>query len=264
VLGGRRTRPRGPSEIPEDAQVIFGRHVVEEAVHGRGVRVLQLWVLSSERRKHESLLKVAVRAGARVRGVNRGELDRLCGSGSHQGMVAAVREKPGLAFGAYLAGLSEKVKARTLLVALDQIQDPQNMGAIIRSAACLGASAVLSTERRASPLTQTVLRSSAGAAQTLPFFRIGNLAQTLRILKEQGFWIYGGDAAGKPAWDMRLNAPMVLVIGSEGQGIRPLVRASCDELVAIPQGSAGVSSLNASCAASVLLYEIRRQWKRPG
>jgi len=150
-----------------------------------------------------------------------------------------------------------------VVVALDQIQDPHNLGAIARSALQLGARCLVTPERRSSPVTQAAIQSSAGAALKIPIHRVVNLAQTLALCKEAGFWVYGADAAGKDVWDARLNTPCVLVIGNEGYGLRPLVRASCDELLRIPQVDHGVGSLNASCAATALLYEIARQKAKP-
>ena len=127
----------------------------------------------------------------------------------------------------------------------------------------LGARCLVTPERRSSPVTQAASQSSAGAALKIPIPRVVNLAQTLALCKDRGVWVYGADAAGKDAWDARLNTPCVLVIGSEGYGLRPLVRASCDELMRIPQVEHGVGSLNASCAATALLYEIARQKAKP-
>lgn len=146
-----------------------------------------------------------------------------------------------------------------MLVALDQIQDPHNLGAIARSAVNLGASGLIVPERRSSPVSAVAIQSSAGAIQKIKLFRVVNLAQALERAKKAGFWVYGADASGSPCWQAVLNTPLILVVGSEGYGIRQLVRTLCDELLSIPQSAGGVESLNASCAASVLLYEIARQ-----
>lgn len=241
---------------------IFGRHVVEEAFSSGALRLIEVWLDIGAKRELGRAAKAAQRAGAKLRWVPRRELDRIAGGARHQGMAARVDEGEARGLEGLLRGLSKRERSRTVLVALDRIQDPQNLGAIARSAVCLGARALISPERHSVPLTQAVLRSSAGAAQKIPFFRVGNLAQTLLRLKEEGFWVYGGDRSGQPVWKVRLNPPMVLVIGSEGKGIRPLVRSCCDELVAVPQARGGVASLNASCAASVLLYEAARQGER--
>ena len=205
------------------------------------------------------LAKAAGRVGAKVRWGARKDLDQVSSGGAHQGLAAKVIEKASHGVDDFLAGLSEEQKAGTVLVALDQIQDPQNFGAIARSAVCLGARALLITERRSAPLSQAVLQASAGAVQKIPVIRVVNLSETLTRLKEAGFWIYGADPSGRPVWKVRFNFPLVLVVGSEGGGIRRLVASNCDERVAIPQAGAGVASLNASCAAGILLYEAARQ-----
>jgi len=233
---------------------------VEEALRSGGRRMHELWILHQSEGSHiQELVRMARQAGARVRWVSRSELDRLSASQPHQGL--ALKTDPRLLQGldAFLSDLSDDDKKSLVMVALDQIQDPHNFGAIARSAVCLGAKAILVPERRTAPVTRAVVQASAGAIEKIPVFNVGNLAQTLTRLKEQGIWIYGADMSGKPVWEVRLNAPLVLVIGSEGSGMRRLIRESCDEVVKIPQDPQGVASLNASCAASILLYEIARQ-----
>jgi 23S rRNA (guanosine2251-2'-O)-methyltransferase len=165
-----------------------------------------------------------------------------------------------------LKGLLERFPAESrkglILVALDEVQDPHNLGAIARSAVNLGAQALILPERRSAPVTGAVVAASAGAIQKIPVVSVVNLGQALERLKEEGFWVYGADASGRPAWDAVFNTPLVLVIGSEGYGMRPLVTSICDEVVSIPQAEGGVESLNASCAASVLLYEVARQVRK--
>lgn len=256
-------KPRGKKGPRQEANWVFGRHVVEETMVSRKYKIMSLWLLDTDRKKNEALMRRASKIGAKVSWVPKKELDRITDGGAHQGMAVKIVEKTGASFNAFLEELTDEKKAGMLLVALDQIQDPHNFGAIARSAVCLGAHGLLFPERRSAPITQTVLQTSAGAIQRIPTFSIGNLAQTLEKLKMKGFWIYGSDAGGRPVWDVKLHRPMVLVVGSEGKGIRPLVRTYCDELVAIPQSKDGVASLNASCAASVLLYEAARQAARP-
>ena len=238
---------------------IVGRHVVEEAFVAAGRKVIQVLVFEGDRERYSELVGKARAAGARVRYVQRGELDRAADGAAHQGLAAQVYNKAVGGFAEFMAGLSAETKKKALIVALDEIQDPHNFGAIARSAVCLGAAAIVTPERRSAPITQTVLQASAGAIQLIPAFAVGNLAQTILKLKEEGFWAYGADAGGAPVWKTKLNHPMVLVIGSEGTGIRSLIKSYCDELVSIPHPPGGVESLNASCAASVLLYEAARQ-----
>lgn len=260
--GGWRSAPRreetkrggGP-----EPRWVYGRHVVEEILESGKTKVLSLWILDGDREKAAQLAARAGKCGAKCSFVPKKELDRITNHGAHQGLAAKIVEKPGATLKDYVLSLGTEAKKDCVLVVLDQIQDPHNFGAIARSAACLGAKGVVFPERRSAPITQAVLSASAGAVTRIGTFAVGNLAETLKYLKEQGFWIYGADGGGRPVSQFAFNRPLALVIGSEGKGMRRLVREHCDELVAIPMSADGVESLNASCAASVLLYEAARQ-----
>lgn len=181
------------------------------------------------------------------------ELERLCGSPDHQGVVAEVDPYP---YGDPVGLLRGK---RPLLVALDQVQDPRNLGAICRSAEFAGAAGVIVPERRAATVTAVVCKTSAGAVEHLPVAHVRNLADWLAAAKEAGFWIWGADAEAEAApWAVDLTGPTVLVLGGEGKGLRPRVAASCDGLVALPRHGQ-IESLNVSAAASALLFETLRQ-----
>lgn len=237
---------------------VGGTHSVEETLRARPQSVRELWI---EHENNSGPLKAIIRAAReaniKIQFMARKELDRV--AGRHQGVAAKVFFAPGETLIDWLNLLSPEAKKGLVVVALDEIQDPHNLGAIARSAVNLGATALIIPERRASPITPTAVAASAGAIQKIKVFKVVNMAQALERLKEGGFWLYGADAQGKAVWDVAVNLPMVLVIGSEGYGIRPIVRSACDELISIPQAASGVESLNASCAASVLLYEISRQ-----
>ncbi len=237
-----------------------GIHSVEETLRARPQSVRELWV---EHEQNSPAIKRIIRA-ARERGIktqfmSRSELDRAMKGGRHQGVAIKVAYEVGESFVDFVKGLSDEDKKDLVLVALDEIQDPHNLGAIARSALNLGAKALLIPERRASPVTAVAVQASAGAIQKLRVFKVVNLAQAVERCKEAGFWVYGADMEGKSIWELSINRPLVLVIGSEGFGMRPIMRQTCDELVSIPQAKGAVESLNASCAASVLLYEIARQ-----
>ncbi|MEK7858755.1 MAG: 23S rRNA (guanosine(2251)-2'-O)-methyltransferase RlmB [Elusimicrobiota bacterium] len=254
-----RSRDRRPPPPGSTWTWIGGLHAVTETLRAKPHSVKQLLI------EHESktpeiaeLVKLARGGGARVIFAGVRELDRAF-NGRHQGVCAQIASNAQEGLTQFFQTLPEEAKAGMVLVALDQIQDPHNLGAIARSAVNLGATALIIPERRSAPVTPAAIQASAGAIQKIPVFTVVNLAQALEKCKENGFWIYGADAEGKTAWDSVLNTPMVLVIGSEGYGMRPLVRSLCDQLVSIPQAAAGVESLNASCAASVLFYEIARQ-----
>ncbi len=238
---------------------LLGTHSVLETLRARPETAREL-LLGEDLRGGEAdeMKKLAHQAGASVRVVSRKELDRTSRGARHQGVAlkTEIVEAPSLE--GLLSRYPEGARRGLVFVALDQIQDPHNLGAIARSAVNLGAQALLLPERRSVSVTEAAVSSSAGAIQKIPVVSVVNLGQALSRLKKAGFWIYGADASGRPVWDMVFATPLVLVIGSEGSGMRPLVRSLCDEVAAIPQ-TGGVESLNASCAASVLLYEIARQ-----
>ena len=183
------------------------------------------------------------------------ELERLCGSPDHQGVVAEVDPYPY----ADPHSLFEGDDGQGLVVALDQIQDPHNLGAVCRAAEVAGAAGVVIPERRAASVSAAACKASAGAVEHLPVARVRNLADWLAEAKEAGAWIYGADADAERLYtDVDWVGRAVLVLGSEGSGIRPRVAKTCDELVSIPVAGS-VGSLNASVAAAVILFEARRQ-----
>ena len=260
----RREESRKPPSSAGEVRWIGGTHAVVEAFRSKPQNVRELWVEhESKNQAVRDLLREFRAAGVRVQFMSRGEMDRAVGGGRHQGVAAKVFFAEGEGFNDFLRDLAEDQKKGMVLVALDQIQDPHNLGAIARSAVNLGARGLIIPERRSSPVSAAAIQASAGAIQKIPVFHVVNLSQALSRCKEAGFWIYGADAAGTSAWQAVINLPLVLVIGSEGYGMRSLVRTSCDELLSIPQSAAGVASLNASCAASVLLYEIARRRALP-
>jgi 23S rRNA (guanosine2251-2'-O)-methyltransferase len=212
-------------------QVIYGKQPVAEAERGRR-RVQRVW---------------------RGPETPAGELERLCGSPDHQGVVAEVEPYP-------YAGAAELLKVENaLLIALDQVQDPRNLGAVARSAEAAGAAGLVIPERRSAAVTAVVCKASAGAVEHLAVARVRNLADWLTEAKEAGFWIWGADAEAKQApWDVDLSGPTVLVMGGEGKGLRPRVASACDGLVAFPQRGK-IDSLNVSAAAAALLFEAVRQ-----
>ncbi|HET7444937.1 MAG TPA: 23S rRNA (guanosine(2251)-2'-O)-methyltransferase RlmB [Solirubrobacterales bacterium] len=181
------------------------------------------------------------------------ELERLCGSPDHQGVVAEVDPYP---YGDPVALLRGEAP---LLVALDQVQDPRNLGAVCRSAEFAGAAGVIVPERRAATVTAVVCKTSAGAVEHIPVAHVRNLADWLAAAKDAGFWIWGADAEAEATpWSVDLTGSTVLVMGGEGKGLRPRVAKSCDGLIALPQRGQ-IDSLNVSAAAAALLFEALRQ-----
>ena len=214
-----------------DRELIYGRRPVAEAERGRR-RVHQIW------RTPETTAE---------------ELTRLAGSPDHQGVVAEVDPYPYADPAALLSDPS------ALLVALDQVQDPRNLGAVCRSAEVAGAAGVVIPQRRAAAVTAVACKASAGAVEHLGVAQVRNLADWLGEARDAGFWAWGADAGAPTAYtEADLTGGTVLVLGGEGKGLRPRVAASCDGLLAIPQRGR-TASLNVSAAAAVLLFEALRQ-----
>ena len=218
------------------SDIIYGKRPVEEAERGRRRAVRRVW---------------------RAPETSPEELERLCGSPDHQGVVAEVDPYP-------YADPSALLKRQgALLLALDQVQYPRNLGAVCRSAEFAGAAGVLVPERRAAEVTAVACKASAGAVEHLEVARVRNLADWLAEAKAAGFWIWGADAGASQApWETDFSGPTVLVLGGEGKGIRPRVAAACDGLLALPR-LGRVDSLNVSAAAAALLFEATRQRSSP-
>ncbi len=206
-------------------------------------------------RRLSDAIRRATLLGIPLRFEMRETLDRMAGGVPHQGIIAVVSEKPVLSLESLLDGAHEPA----LVVVLDGVEDPRNLGAILRTAEAAGADGVVLPERHSAGLSETVARASAGALEHVPVARVGNLVQALEALKARGIWIVGFDAAGTERWDaVDLARPVALVLGGEGRGIRRLVREHCDHLVSIPHFG-HVGSLNVSVAAGIALYEAVRQ-----
>ncbi|MRR05442.1 MAG: 23S rRNA (guanosine(2251)-2'-O)-methyltransferase RlmB [Deltaproteobacteria bacterium] len=243
--------------------IIYGLNPVVEALRGTR-KAFELFVAGAGTDKRlEKLLKLAAEKSVPVRHREKADIFRLCGNDHHQGVALRIE-------GFSYAEIDEILdRCRTsgengLIIVLDSIQDPHNLGAIIRSAACAGAHGVIIPKDRAAGITPTVDKASAGAVETIPVAQVVNIAQTLDELKKAGFWIYGAsDNASALLFEQNLTGATVLVIGNEGEGIRPLVRKKCDAVFSIPM-QGGVSSLNASVAAGVALFEVVRQRLKKG
>jgi len=240
------------------ADLIYGINPVAEALRGARRRARELYCLSQAGGRLRELQALAAQSGLPVRQLSREELDRRVGHSHHQG-VALLLE--GFQF-TPLPALLELCRQQPdpLLLVLDGITDPHNLGAILRSAEGAGCQGVVVPRDRSCPLTSTVEKTAAGALAHLPICQVTNLARTLEELKAAGFWNYGlaGDAGSSNLYATDLLGSLALVIGSEGKGLRPNVRRHCDGLLAIPmQGQ--LSSLNVSVATAVALFEVVRQ-----
>lgn len=239
-------------------EIIYGLNPVLEALRGTR-RAFELFVAATATDKRlEKLLKLSAEKGVPVRQRDKADLSRLCGTDHHQGIALRVEGFSYAEIGDILDRCRES-EENGLLIILDGIQDPHNLGAIIRSAACAGAHGVIIPKDRAARITPTVEKASAGAVETIPVAQVVNIAQAIEDLKKEGFWIYGAaDTASASLFDQDLTGNAALVIGNEGEGIRPLVRKKCDAIFSIPMRG-GVSSLNASVAAGIALFEAVRQ-----
>jgi 23S rRNA (guanosine2251-2'-O)-methyltransferase len=228
---------------------VYGRRPVREALRGRR-EVLELWA-TDRAVKAEPWLRELERPRVQVK-LER-ELSEAAGTRDHQGMLAWCEPYR------YADGWELAAEERPLLACLDQVTDPRNLGAVIRSAEGAGATGVIVPAHGAATVTPAVARSSAGAVEHLPVAVVPNLARYLGEVKRGDLWIYAavGDGA-KPMWETDLSGGVALVFGAEGKGLRPLVRRTCDDAVSIPM-SGNVESLNVSVAAALLLYEAKRQ-----
>jgi len=239
---------------------IYGIHSVAEALKARGRAFA--WVGVAKERHDLRLQRVVEecrRQGVAVRFVGRAELDRMAGNNAHQGVVAVTSAKQ-------YNDLKDVVAAKrgqySLVVVLDGIEDPHNLGAILRTADAAGADGVVIPERRAVGVTATVTKASAGASEYLPIAKVTNIARTLEDLKAKTLWIVGLDERGSQSYEaLDYNMDCAIVLGSEGKGVHDLVAKKCDFLVSIPM-LGKVASLNVSVAAGVVLYEIVRQRRK--
>jgi 23S rRNA (guanosine2251-2'-O)-methyltransferase len=248
----------------KSAQTIFGLHPVRIMLERHPERVLI--VRLAEGRDDPRSRAIEELARRQLRPVERVEaqaLKRALGDVVHQGVAAEITPLPPWGEDELLAALQSA--AAPLLLALDGVQDPHNLGACLRTADACGVLAVIVPRDRAAPLTPAARKVAAGAAETTPVVAVTNLVRALKLLKEAGLWVVGADAAAEKSADaIDLKGPVVLVLGAEGAGLRQLTRQNCDFLVRLPQLGA-VESLNVSVAAGMLLYEAARQrasWQR--
>jgi 23S rRNA (guanosine2251-2'-O)-methyltransferase len=236
--------------------IIYGIHAVTEAL--RAGRVRRIRVAGRDDERLRALLHDARSRGVRVDVVARDALERDARHGVHQGVVADVEGLPE----ATLADLARTDRGAALIVVLDGVEDPHNVGAIIRTVDAAGATGVVRQTRRAAPLDGAAAKSSAGAVHHVPVAEVVNIARAVDELKDAGVWTVGLDAAGQtPYYELDLTVPTALVMGAEGSGLRRLVRERCDFVAAIPMAG-HVGSLNVSAAAAVVLFEAVRQRRR--
>ena len=242
--------------------ILYGRHPVLEALRGGSRQFDEIALLEGARGPGlDEIIQRARVLGTKLTFRSREALTALAGTPHHQGVVARVSSKPYVEVEDLLTVAEHRSEAPFLL-ALDQVQDPQNLGSLVRSAEAAGVHGMILLRRHAAGLTGAVAKASAGALERLAVARVGNLSETLRRLKEHGLWVVGAAPhGGASLWETDLTGPLVLVVGSEGPGLRPLVAKQCDRLVTIPMRG-GIGSLNTAVAAAVCLFEAVRQQSR--
>ena len=251
---GRRSFEERENREP-DANIIIGRNPVTEALKA-GREVDKLLVTSREGSMIK-ILALAKEQGIPVMYVEKAAIDRIAQGKAHQGVAAYVSPYAYSTVDDILANAAEKGED-PFIVILDGLEDPHNLGAIIRTADCAGAHGIIIPKRHSAGLTDTVAKASAGAIEYVPVAKVSNIAQTLESLKEKGIWVYACDMDGENYTDQNMKGGLALVIGSEGFGISRLVKEKCDFTVSIPMRG-HVNSLNASNAACCVMYEVRRQ-----
>lgn len=246
----------------EEIEYLAGKHPVMEAM--RAGRAMNKIFLSNQAQRHlvQAIMEEAKARGIVVQQVDKRKLDQLAPDTQHQGVVAQV------AAAAYadVDDLLERARTRgedALIVLLDELEDPHNLGSVLRTADCTGVHGVIVPKRRSAGLTAVVAKTSAGAVEHVPVARVSNLVQTMEKLKEAGLWIAGADAGAPDSfYRTKLTGPLAIVIGNEGKGLSRLVREKCDFILSLPMVGQ-INSLNASVAAGVILYEVLRQRHAP-
>lgn len=243
----------------ESTNQVYGVHAVRSLIERRPEAILEARFLKgSQAGTIPELARRLKNLGVTVEPAQRSDLDRMSGGGTHQGIIVRTQGQQEIGIREFEELVINRGKSFRCLV-LDEIQDPRNLGACLRTADAAGIDVVVVPRRRAAGLTAAALKVAAGAADTLPLVRVSNLAATLRWLKGVGVWIVGADSeVPRTVYDARLVSPITIVVGGEGQGLRRLTRELCDEIVSIPMEGT-VESLNVSVATGVLLFELQRQ-----
>lgn len=245
------------NENQPDKDIIFGRNSVSEAI--KAERPLDSILVARGERTGSipKILADAKKGDIPVKEVDRKKLDFMCGHGNHQGIVAVGAVKAYSTVDDIFALAEEKGEAPFIIVC-DEIEDPHNLGAIIRTAEAAGAHGVIVPKRRSAPLSFAVSKTSAGAVEFMHVARVTNIPQTLEELKDRGVWVYCADMDGEAFYNANLKGSVALVIGSEGKGVGRLVKEKCDVVLSMPM-KGKINSLNASVAAGILMYEISKQ-----
>lgn len=250
-----------PSRLPPVAgEALYGLNPVERALEARRRTLRRLYVRDG--RLSERLTRLTQRAEALALPIFKGapeELEALCGSGAHQGVVLACSPLP---LGDESDALAASAAEHSVLVVLDQVEDPQNLGAVVRNAAAFGAAGLIVPRHHSAPLSPAASRASAGELEAFPIYQAANLSRFLEACQRRGYWVVGTVVAGgQPLTTFKRNTPVVLVLGNEGRGLRPLVERHCDFRVTIP--TRGGTSLNVAAASAIALFYLLEDDRPP-
>jgi 23S rRNA (guanosine2251-2'-O)-methyltransferase len=244
-------------------QLIYGIHPLSESLRQQAARRIEkIFIAKNKKIKSiQEILNLASREKIPVFFKERNELDGLTNRKFHQGVIGFCKDYVYASIDDVIANCHEALRGKSLVLVLDSITDPQNLGSLIRVAHCCGANGIVIPENRAASVTDAVMKASAGALQYLPVAMVKNLSVAIEYLKEKGFWIYGADIGSKHLIHrIDYEDHVAVVVGSEGKGIRSLVKKKCDFLVSIPM-LGKVESFNVSVAAGIILHEILRRWR---
>lgn len=242
----------------KNENIIYGRLPVVEALRS-GIEIEKIYLLFGSHGQNVSeIFKLAKQKGIKIVQVDKKKLGEICDTENNQGVVAVISKVKFWDFSEILK-IADQKKEKHFILILDEIQDPQNLGAIIRTADCAGVHGIIIPKHNAVSITPSVIKASAGAAEYFPVSKVGNISQIIDELKQNGIWIVGADAKSEKSYnEIKYDFPVAIVIGSEGKGIRRLVKEKCDFLVKIPIYGK-IDSLNASVAAGIMIYEVRNQ-----
>lgn len=245
-------------------EVLYGLHPVEEAIRS-GSRSLDHVIVARDRKDErlEKIIALCRIANIRVATDGREQMTRLAKTDQHQGILAMVRERQYLGIEDLLRPKKAVAERHKFFLALDGVEDPHNLGALLRTADAVGVDGVMIPERRSAPINATVAKTSAGASEHVKIAKVTNLVRSLEQLKKENVWVLGLDERGSPDYmDFDFRTDCVLVLGREGAGLHDLVKKTCDHLLRIPMAGA-VSSLNVSVAGAIVMYEAMRQRREP-
>lgn len=229
--------------------LVYGRNVVNEILNGK-TKIYKVFLDNNY--KDEDILNKINKRGLKKFHVDKSKLDKMCGNSTNQGIAMDIEE-----FNYYDIKTIEKDDKSNFIVMLDSIEDPHNFGAIIRTCECAGVDYIIIPKNRSVSVNSTVYKTSSGALSNMKIVEVTNLHNTIKKLKDLGFWVYGSDAKGKDYRSIDFSGKTCLIIGSEGHGLKQIVSNSCDEIISLPM-KGKINSLNASVAAGIFIYEIMK------